>query len=88
MYHIKDAKGRLIGGRAYGSELQAVSIDDSQHYFLIDRIVRERGTGKGKEYLCSFKGHGKAFDQWIPAKQLKTLPPSRPVQQRPRKKKK
>ena len=70
LYRIKDWSGEKVKGTFYTYELQHVNIDEND-LFLIDEIIKYRGSGKQKEAKIHWKGWPKKFDSWIKASEIK-----------------
>ncbi len=70
VYKVKDMKGEVLEGTFYTQELQEVAPEDDNKSYEINKILKERTftNEKGnqqKEYLVSFVGYPKKFNQWI-----------------------
>ena len=69
-YRLRDQKNERIHGTYYFNELQKVALPK---VFLLDDIIKEKGIGRKKEYLVSYKGYPSKFNEWITHKQLINL---------------
>ena len=63
MYILRDSAHTIIDGQFYKDELQKVIKKDN--IYRIERIVRERGVGKNKQYLVKWLGYPET--SWIRA---------------------
>ena len=72
VYRLKEAKGNLIQGTFYETELQKV-IEKSSHLFRFEIILKSRGKRRKKEVLVYWKGCRKSYDSWLPASQLVSM---------------
>ena len=66
IYKLKDYFAEPISGSFYGSELSRVNIN-ADSLFNIERVVRERGRGKNKEYFVKWLYWPEKFNEWIKA---------------------
>ena len=64
VYRIKDSQETVLDGTFYEEELQKV---EKPEFYIIDDYLDERGSGKNKEILVSWRGYPKAANSWIPA---------------------
>lgn len=62
MYRLEDYTGEKIDGSFYGDELQTVAYPE---IYLIDRVLKEKGSGKNKMYYVSWVGYSDKFNSWI-----------------------
>ena len=69
-YSIKDLDDEAILGKFLEFELQAVVPQETQNY-KVNRVVRSKGKGAGKQHLISWEGYPDKFQTWIPAQDLK-----------------
>lgn len=66
-YKLTDYMNEPIIGNFYKEEIQKVG--DKQVY-RIEKIIRERRTVGGKEYLVKWFGYNSSFNSWISAKNI------------------
>ena len=64
VYRIQDFKKETLEGTFYEEELQKV---EKPEFYIIQDILEEKGRGRKKEYLVSWKGYPKEANSWIPA---------------------
>ena len=67
-YQLEDLKGEPILGRFYNDELIRTA---EKEYYKVDKILKERGVGRKKEYFVSFQGYPASANAWIKASNLK-----------------
>jgi hypothetical protein len=63
-YELKDASGELVKGKFYEPELQKTEQED---VYLVEKVIKERGKGKNKEYLVKWLGYDDKFNSWVKA---------------------
>jgi hypothetical protein len=63
MYTLRDSADEIIEGRFYREELQKVIKKDN--IYRVERIVKERGSGRNKQYLVKWLGYPET--SWIRA---------------------
>ena len=66
MYTLRDSNNEILDGRFYRDELQKVIKKDN--IYRIDRILRERGSGRNKHYLVKWLGY--PTPSWISASDI------------------
>lgn len=69
-YVVKDWQGETINGTFYQEELQKTEVPNT---FLVDEVLETRTRNGKQESLVSWFGHGKAFNEWIPSTEVKSL---------------
>mgnify|MGYP002144364721 CR=1 FL=1 len=62
-YKIVDYGGEAIQGSFYDHELQKVVKSDD--VYKIDKIIRTRRRGGGKQFLVKWKGYPNKFNSWV-----------------------
>lgn len=68
LYYLEDSAGEPIEGFYYQEELSPVRKENlTDTLFVIEKIIRSRGTGEKKECLIRWKGYPAKFDSWVPA---------------------
>ena len=72
IYKLKDYYSEPISGSFYGSELSSANID-ADSLFKIERVVRERGRGKNKEYFVKWLYWPEKFNEWVKADIVKHI---------------
>jgi hypothetical protein len=70
MYTLRDSTENIIEGRFYKEELQKVIKKDN--IYRIERILRERGAGRNKQYLVKWLGYPETT--WILASDIAERP--------------
>jgi hypothetical protein len=70
MYTLRDSEQNIIEGRFYKDELQKVLKKDN--VYRIERILRERGAGRNKQYLVKWLGYPETT--WIRASNIVERP--------------
>lgn len=68
VYLLRDSQEEELVGTFYDFELQKVIPPD---FYEIEKIVKERGRGRSKEYLVKWKGYPKSANSWISQSQMK-----------------
>lgn len=68
VYRIRDLADEEIHGVFYEEELQKVTKSDE--VYLVEKIVKQRKTKKGIEYLVKWLGYPDKFNSWIRAEDL------------------
>ena len=68
VYRLKDSQGEEIVGTFYEVELQKVTPPE---FYTIEKVIKERGSGKNKELLVKWQGYPTSANSWIKASQLK-----------------
>jgi len=70
-YTIVDTADEPIKGRFYEQELQKVAEPTSDHYYVIEKILktRTRRSDGRREYYVRWRGYSKSFDSWTDAVQ-------------------
>lgn len=66
-YHANDDE--MFPGRAKIIPEPIINKDGDKEFY-IEKILDERPTRHGKQYLVRFKGMGRAGDEWLPDKEL------------------
>jgi hypothetical protein len=69
-YYLADQHGEPIDGGFYEAELQKSRLKD---FWSIETILKTRGKGARKEYLCKFIGYPASFNNWVPASQVEDV---------------
>ena len=72
VYKLVDWSEDPIEGAFYEEELTAAA-PPKDGRFKIDKILKARGRGRGKEVLVSWLHYPKKFNSWIPADQVTDL---------------
>ena len=72
VYRLREYDGTMLDGTSYERELQRVQKSEAD-LFRIEKILKNRGKGKGEQYLVRWSGLPSKYDQWIPASSLKHL---------------
>jgi hypothetical protein len=62
VYTLKDLAGEAIDGTYYEQELQRVRAPET---FVIERVLRSRGTGARRERLVKWLGYPAKFNSWV-----------------------
>ena len=70
LYSLRDSAQNIIEGRFYKDELQKVLKKDD--VYRIERILRERGAGRNKQYLVKWLGYPETT--WIRAADIVERP--------------
>ena len=70
MYTLRDFNNERIVGRFYLDELQKVIKKDN--IYRIERVMRERGSGRNKQYLVKWLGYPELT--WIRASDIVERP--------------
>lgn len=68
-YRVSDSNGEVIEGSFYFYELQLV--DDSEHIYTIEKVLRTKGKGKLKQYLVKWLGY--KTPSWIKDSDFRSL---------------
>ena len=63
-YRLKDYAGDAVTGTFYENQLMKAYEKD---VYLVEKVLRTRGRGVGKEYLVRWKGWGPRYDSWVKA---------------------
>jgi len=63
-YTLKEYDGTDLSGIFYNEELIKVIVPKDS-LFKIEKIIRERGKGKKKEYLVKWLGYPDHYNSWI-----------------------
>ena len=72
VYTLQDYDNDPIKGSFYQSELQPV-IEEKNKFYRIDKILKERGKGKNKQYFVSYKGWPSKFNSWVKNNAVKDI---------------
>ena len=77
VYKVVDDEGEVLVGSFYAQELQRVTEPKKDKLYDVKEILKERTVTdskgkKKKEYLVSFVGFPRKFNQWIPQSDVKT----------------
>ena len=72
-YYLEDSVGEPIVGAFFEDEIVLFKPGD---FFDID-VIKERKKGKKKEFLITYIGYPKKFDEWISQEKMKQLDPAR-----------
>jgi hypothetical protein len=72
IYRIKDYNVEEIQGSFYQSELQKVSMSDTD-LFKVDKIVKTREKGPSKQYFIKWLYWTEKFASWVNARDLHDL---------------
>jgi hypothetical protein len=72
LYILKDMNGKIISGRWYEPELQAV-IKSEKDLHKIEKIIKHRGKGRNHQVLVRWSGYGAEFDSWLPYSSVKNI---------------
>ena len=70
VYFLKDLAEEDIKGYFYEHELNRVQKDLKSDVFEIDEILEEKGRGKTKQILVSWRGYPDKFNSWVNARDL------------------
>lgn len=75
-YELADLQGETIDGFFYPEELSLVgearAVGADQEY-KVERVVKSRGKGRGKEVLVKWVGYPEKFNSWIKASELVSI---------------
>jgi hypothetical protein len=63
VYTLKDLAGESITGTYYEQELQRVRAPET---FVVERVLRSRGSGARRERLVKWLGYPASFNSWVP----------------------
>lgn len=66
IYKLKDYYSEPISGSFYSSELSRANLDDDS-LFKIEKVVKERGRGKNKQYFVKWLYWPDKFNSWVQA---------------------
>lgn len=69
MYELRDVNNEILKGRFYESELQKIENDDK--IYVIDKVIRYKGTGSHKQALVLWKGY--KTPTWIAFDRISSL---------------
>lgn len=69
VYRLVDLTDEEIKGVFYGPEVQKVIFDESAKK-NIEKIIKQKGTGKNLQYLVRFRNFGYKFDTWVKASDI------------------
>ncbi|XP_048588389.1 uncharacterized protein LOC125572221 [Nematostella vectensis] len=69
-YRLREYDGSWLEGRFYEPELQPVHIDEEGELYRIERVVKSRGKGRGKEYFVKWRGWPAKYNSWVSAEQM------------------
>ena len=72
VYRLQDNDGEELTGTFYNNELLLTGLDDDQ-LFKIEKIVKTRGRGAGKEYFVKWLYWPTKFNSWIKASDVEQL---------------
>jgi hypothetical protein len=72
-YKIEAWDREPIEGSFYDEELQAVDKDIQRDYWKVERVVKERGAGRRKEYFVKWLGYPDSMNSWVKAGDIKRL---------------
>ena len=67
VYRLQDLQGEFLDGTFYEKEMQKVTSPDS---FLVEKVLKEKGKGKNKQYLVRWLGYPPKFDSWVGDKDI------------------
>lgn len=75
VYELKDLSNELIEGLFYERELSIVKKENllTDTEFIVEKVIRRKGTGRNKQVLVKWKGYPNKFNSWIPESDLKNL---------------
>jgi hypothetical protein len=62
VYTLKDLAGEPITGTYYEQELQRVRAPET---FVVERVLRSRGSGSQRERLVKWLGYPASFNSWV-----------------------
>jgi hypothetical protein len=65
VYAVEDLSGETIKGTFYEKELQRVTLPES---FRIEKVIKTRRKGRGKEMLVKWLGYPDSFNSWVSEK--------------------
>ena len=72
LYKVTDLQGEPIIGSFYRHEIQPVDSQQVGKKFVIEKIIRRRGTGDKAEVLVKWKGLHRKYNEWIPSSSITT----------------
>ena len=64
VYRLKDSSDEVIKGTFYTQELQKVK---HKELYLVEEVLKERGTGARKELFVKWLGYPSSANSWISA---------------------
>jgi transposase InsO family protein len=62
LYILKDHGDEILKGAFYQEELQTVI---SPEIWEVEKVIKTRGRGKGKDFFVKWKGYPAKFNQWV-----------------------
>lgn len=71
LYQLIDLSFEPIAGSFY--ELELLKVEKEGAIYKVEKILKSRGRGRTREHLVRWLGYPSKFDQWIPARDVKTL---------------
>ena len=74
IFHVSRLKRYVAGGGDGTQPPPPILAEDGEPEYEVDKIVRERGSGRRKEYRVRWKGYGPEEDHWLRAHELENAP--------------
>ena len=74
LYSLVDLMNDTVPGHYYKEELlKAPSVNYKKHFFEVEEILAKKYINKKLYYYVKYLFYPKKFNQWIPAKNLKSV---------------
>lgn len=75
IYELVDLNNDPVDAIFYKEELNLIGKErlDQNQEFIINKIIKTRGTGRNKQVFVSWKNYPSSFNSWIKASDLKNI---------------